>query len=87
LVEFFERFRRLNVRSNAELEDLVDQARLTVRGVNAQDLRDNNALRQHIAVKLGQVETTLNGLIVEAPRRRIVRSLPTGNGESHASDD
>ena len=87
LVEFFERFRRLNVRSNAELEDLVDQARRTVRGVNAQDLRDNDALRQHIAVKLGQVETTLNGLIVEAPRRRIVRSLPPGNGERHAAAD
>ncbi|HEY1859856.1 MAG TPA: hypothetical protein VGG61_05860, partial [Gemmataceae bacterium] len=78
---------RLNVRSNAELDDLVDQARQTVRGVNAQDLRDNEALRQHIAAKLGQVETTLNGLIVEAPRRRIIRSLPPGNGESHATDD
>jgi hypothetical protein len=87
LVEFFERFRRLNVSSNAELEDLVDQARQTVRGVNAQELRDNDGLRQHIAVKLGQVETTLHGLIVDAPRRRIVRSLPPGNGEDHASDD
>jgi hypothetical protein len=87
LVEFFERFRRLNVSSNAELEDLVDQARQTVRGVNAQELRDNDGLRQHIAVKLGQVETTLQGLIVEAPRRRIVRSLPPGNGEDHAAND
>jgi hypothetical protein len=87
LVEFFERFRRLNVSSNAELEDLVDQARQTVRGVNAQELRDNDGLRQHIAVKLSQVRATLDSLVVEAPRRRIVRSLPPGNGESHAADD
>ncbi len=45
LQEFFTRFRALNVRSNPQLDDLVEQARSIVRGVGAQDLRDSRSLR------------------------------------------
>jgi hypothetical protein len=73
LTEFFERFRRLNVRSNAQLDALVDEARRIVRGVGPQDLRDDASLRRHVASELSRVQSTLDGLLVDRPRRRILR--------------
>lgn len=85
LTEFFQRFRQLNVRSNQQLDDLVSQAQRVVRGVEPQELRDNDALRQHVAVQLATVQSTLDGMMVDQPRRRIIRSNPD-NGASHAPD-
>lgn len=86
LTEFFGRFRELNVRSNAQLDELVEQAQQVVRGVAPQDLRDNDGLRQHVATQLSQVEAKLDGMLVDPPRRRIVRSTPSTNGASLATD-
>ena len=41
LRDFFERFRSLNVGTNAELDRLVDKAQQVVSGVRPQSLRDN----------------------------------------------
>ena len=49
LVEFFNRFGQLNVRSNQQLDDLVDQCQQVVRGVEPQSLRDNVSLRESVA--------------------------------------
>jgi hypothetical protein len=81
LTEFFARFRELNVRSNAELDELVERARRAVRGVGAQDLRDNGALRREVATQLSQVQTTLDALLLDRPRRRILRQDPS-SGEA-----
>jgi hypothetical protein len=78
LAEFFERFRTLNVRSNAQLDALVEQAQRIVRGVGAQNLRDSETLRQNIAGQLARVQSSLDGLIVDRPRRRILRQAPGG---------
>jgi hypothetical protein len=86
LTEFFDRFRRLNVGSSRDLDDLVGQAQQLVRGVTPQDLRDNDGLRRHVAAEMAAVQTRLEGLIVEGPRRRLVRSQTTRNGDNHASD-
>jgi hypothetical protein len=85
LVEFFQRFRTLNVGSNAQLDELVEQAQRIVRGVQPQSLRDNEDLRGHVATQLTQVQATLDGMLVDAPRRRIVRSSPSANGGNHAT--
>jgi hypothetical protein len=85
LMEFFERFRTLSVRSNAQLDELVAQAQRVVRGVVAQDLRDNDGLRQHVATQLAGVQSVLDGMLVDRPRRRIVRPSPSTNGVSHAT--
>jgi hypothetical protein len=82
LVEFFERFKSLNVRSNAQLDELVAQAQRVVRGVAAQDLRDSGELRQRVASGLVRVQTALDGLLVERPRRRILRQAATPPGEA-----
>ena len=73
LTEFFERFRQLNVRSSAQLDDLVDQARRIVRGIEPQELRDSASLRQLVATQLAGVQSVLDGLLVDRPRRNILR--------------
>lgn len=73
LSDFFEKFRSLNVRSNDQLDELVAQAQRAVRGVGAQDLRDSGDLRQRVATELSRVQSSLDGMMVERPRRKIIR--------------
>ncbi len=73
LQEFFNRFRHLNVRSSHELDELVGQAQRIVSGVQPQQLRDNTGLRQQIATQLSGVQSVLDGLLVDRPRRSILR--------------
>ncbi len=73
LTEFFQRFRQLNVRSSAQLDNLVADAQRVIRGVEPQNLRDNQALRQHVAAELSRVGSVLDGLLVDRPRRNILR--------------
>ena len=73
LTEFFNRFRQLNVRSNEQLDSLVDDAQRIVRGIEPQELRDNAGLRQQVASELSRVQSVLDGLLVDRPRRNILR--------------
>lgn len=73
LTAFFERFRMLSVRSDEQLEALVERARDAVRGVGPRDLRDGADLRRHVASRLAQVRTELDGLMTDRPRRRLIR--------------
>jgi len=73
LTEFFQRFQQLNVRSNDDLDRLVEQCQGIVRGVEPQLLRDNQGLRQQVATELTQVENVLDSLLVDRPRRNILR--------------
>ena len=73
LTEFFERFRSLNVRSNEQLDDLVQRAQNVLHGVEPQQLRDNSSLRQRLVTQLASVQSSLDGLMVDRPRRNILR--------------
>lgn len=73
LTAFFERFRELNIRSNEQLDDLVGQCQQVVQGVEPKTLRDNNVLRQSVASELSQVQNVLDDLLVDRPRRNILR--------------
>jgi hypothetical protein len=70
---FFERFRSLNIQSNAELDDLVDRAQRVVAGVEPQQLRDSGDLRQQLATQLSSVQSSLDQMLVDRPRRNIIR--------------
>ena len=70
---FFERFRTLNVGSNDQLDELVVQCQQIVQGVQPQDLRDRQSLRQHVSTQLSGVQSVLDGLLVDRPRRNILR--------------
>jgi hypothetical protein len=73
LTGFFERFRQLNVRSNDQLDELVEQAQQVVQGIEPQTLRDNHSLRQTVAAELAEVQNVLDDLLVDRPRRNILR--------------
>ena len=82
LSDFFARFRELNVRSDEQLDELVERAQRAVRGVGARDLRESDALRQRVAGQLAQVQSALDGMLVERPRRRILRQAQATGGPS-----
>ena len=73
LTDFFTRFRQLNVRSNEQLDALVEDAQRIVGGVEPQTLRDDAGLRQKVATELSRVQSVLDGLLVDRPRRNILR--------------
>jgi hypothetical protein len=73
LADFFQRFRRLNIRSCPELDELVSQAQRIVRNVEPQQLRSDQAIRQQVATQLSTVQSVLDGLLVDRPRRTILR--------------
>jgi len=75
LREFFERFKSLNVHSNAQLDELVETAQQAVQGITAQDLRDQEGLRKQVTTQMAGVLSTLDGLLVDAPRRKILRPV------------
>jgi hypothetical protein len=73
LTEFFERFGRLNIRSNEQLDELVTRARAVIGGVQPQQLRDSQNLRQHVSTQMASIQSSLDQLLVDRPRRRIQR--------------
>ena len=77
LREFFGRFRQLPMHgaSAAQLEDLINQVQGVLGGVSPKSLRESLGLRQVVATELGRVETALQGMLVDRPRRRIIRSV------------
>jgi hypothetical protein len=73
LTEFFERFRTLNVRSSEQLDELVARAQQVIGGVEPQQLRNSEALRSRVVSQLAGVQSSLDGLLVDRPRRNILR--------------
>jgi len=78
LHEFFGRFGALNVHSDAQLDELVARARRLVDGTLPQDVRTDDALRQRIAEGVGSLRGSLDELLVDKPRRCILRSRSEG---------
>ncbi len=73
LGEFFQRFQALNIRSNDQLDELVQRAQKVLRGVEPQQLRDSSSLRQRLGSQLSSIQSSLDGLMVDRPRRNILR--------------
>jgi hypothetical protein len=70
--EFYENFRRMNVRSNVQLEQLINQANLLVAGVDPKELRTNVNLQTQLRTQMSDLKVSLDTLITEAPRRRVM---------------
>lgn len=70
---FFQRFQQLNIRSNESLEAVVQSARSLVAGVKPQQLRESRAVRERIGSGLQRVQSSLDQLMTDRPRRRILR--------------
>lgn len=71
LREFFDRFESLNIRSNADLSKLIDDARDALGGVTMAQLKRSRASRRDIASKLESVQDQLGRLTIIAPVRSI----------------
>jgi len=73
LAKFFGRFKSLNVNSSEQLNQLVEEAQQLIGGVQPQMLREDLNLRQRIGESLGSLQESLDELLVDRPRRNIVR--------------
>jgi hypothetical protein len=71
--DFFDRFQHLNVRSNEQLDEVVQRAEAVLSNVRPQSLRDSGSLRAQVAGGLSSVQASLDGLMVDRPRRNIQR--------------
>ena len=73
MTEFFGRFRQLNISSNDQLDELVTNTQQIVGGVEPQQLRNSSSLRQNVATQMAVVQASLDQLLVDRPRRNILR--------------
>ncbi len=80
LVEFFERFRRLNIGSSDELDRMVAEVRRIVGNTTANDLRNSDSLRKQVSTELSRVQANLDGMMIDRPRRNLIRRGGT-NGD------
>ena len=81
LSAFFTRFRELNVRSNDQLDELVERCEQLMNGVQPQGLRDNDSLRLNVATQMSGIQANLDQLLTDRPRRRILRRNQASDGE------
>ena len=81
LMKYGFQFKRGEVREELlhdSLDDVrsrvVEDARRVVQGIQPQQLRDQQSLREQIAGQLAQVEFSLDNLMVDRPRRNLIRN-------------
>jgi hypothetical protein len=53
---------------------LVAQCQGIVQGIQPQELRKRDTLRQQVASELSGVQAALDGLLIDRPRRQIIRT-------------
>lgn len=68
---FFDVLKERNITNDEELDALCEQARSLLNGVDPNDLRDNQNLRQTVSAGFGQIQTKLDDMIVTAAARKI----------------
>ena len=72
--DFFTRFRSLNIRSNDQLDELVERCEGLLNNVQPAALRSDDGLRRSLSTNLAAVRSSLDQLIVDSPRRKILRT-------------
>ena len=73
LREFFQRFRDLNIGSSEQLDELVSRCEQVMEGVQPSGLRNNEEIRRNLSTNLAAVQSSLDQLMVDRPRRNILR--------------
>ncbi|MEE8591623.1 MAG: DUF3150 domain-containing protein [Spirochaetia bacterium] len=69
--EFFETFKERNIFRDAELAELVEQAKSILGGESAEKIRSNDHVKERIRSRMEEVESAMAD-IFERPRRKIV---------------
>ncbi|MDZ7760041.1 MAG: DUF3150 domain-containing protein [Desulfovermiculus sp.] len=68
--EYFETFRDRNIFQDEALSELVDQAQRVLSGRSAEEIRNNQNLREQIRQNMASIEETM-GEVFNQPRRKI----------------
>ena len=68
---FFDRFRTLNIGSNADLDRIVDEALRIVKGVDVKNLRKDVTAQGSIRSSMQELARQLDGMVVDRPKRKI----------------
>lgn len=76
LQEFFERFKALSVRSSKDLDEVVENVKSLVVGVDPDSLRSNNDLKSELGKQMLAVSSKLETMLIERPRRKVVKGGP-----------
>lgn len=76
LIAFFETFRKLNVRSNEEIETLVNKAETLVSGLDPELLRANDQIRNQVSQQMDNLVKELESKVTLKPRRKITVAKP-----------
>lgn len=71
LRKFFEQFRQLNIGSNQELTELVEQAEQTLGATSMKELKSRPSAKRTIAASFNEIKEQLDTMMVEAPARSI----------------
>ena len=69
LCQFFDRFTEIGIRSNEQLNQLVEQAKQVVSGVDVERLKKDGDLRGSLAEKMQEVKQQIGTLVVARPTR------------------
>lgn len=72
LDEFFSRFSALNIGSNPDLDALVEQAKNSIKGVDAGILRTDVSARDEIRAAMQEMTKQLDAMQIDRPKRKIV---------------
>jgi hypothetical protein len=76
----FESFRDLHISSQPELDALVDRAQAVLAGIQPDEWDRCPDIRRQMAEELEQVSQSLEALMVDRPRRRLIRSHSVEEG-------
>ena len=71
--DFLGVFDARNITDDGALKALVDKARRIVRGVDAEDLRTNEATRDHVQGAFQEMSATLDSMLSSKPIRAFAR--------------
>ncbi len=68
--EFIDRFHKLNVSGNHQLNDLVEQIKSVTSNIDCELLRANGGLREHIKEQMQTAREAMSSMIIERPNRK-----------------
>ena len=73
LREFLNDFEKLNITDDTEMASLIKKAKKVMKGdFSAQDLRDDEDLREQIGKQMGEVQKTMIESLTDKPRRKLM---------------
>lgn len=69
--DFLENFSTRNIFQDNELSELVAHAKAVVSGINPEQLRNSEFLREHVATAMNRIKETVDENLINIPRRKI----------------